>query len=76
MVKKATTRTSHYKQMKPVRSGRGRPHRRRDGKHGFSGNGGPATPARLYGPQGVTVNGAGNLVIADAGSSRLRMISG
>jgi trimeric autotransporter adhesin len=44
-----------------------------DGKQGFSGNGGPATSARLYGPEGVAVDGSGNLVIGD--TSRVRLVS-
>jgi hypothetical protein len=47
-----------------------------DHKGGFSGNGGPATSARLWGPEGVAVNGAGDLVIADTGSGRVRVVSG
>ena len=47
-----------------------------DGNQGFSGNGGPATAARLYSPQGVAVDGSGNLVIADSGSEQVRLVSG
>jgi len=47
-----------------------------DGMSGFPGDGGPATSARLYGPEGVAVNGSGNLVIADTRSARVRLVSG
>ncbi len=43
------------------------------GKHGFSGDGGPATSAELDVPLGVTVGAAGNLVIADTGNDRIRV---
>ena len=43
---------------------------------GFSGDGGPATSAEFYFPQGVAVDGAGNLVIADTQNSRVREVAG
>jgi secreted PhoX family phosphatase len=46
-----------------------------DGHHGFSGDGGPATEARLNGPQGVGSDAAGNLLIADTGNHRLRVVA-
>ena len=42
------------------------------GESGFSGDGGPASQARLYFPRGVAVDSAGNLYIADR--SRIRKI--
>ncbi|MHB8259084.1 MAG: NHL domain-containing protein [Bacteroidia bacterium] len=44
------------------------------GTAGFSGDGGAATAAQLNTPTGVTFAGT-NLVIADAGNNRIRMIS-
>ncbi|HLX49825.1 MAG TPA: hypothetical protein VKS82_15960 [Streptosporangiaceae bacterium] len=46
-----------------------------DGTAGFSGDGGPATAAELNYPAGVTVDAAGNLLIADAGNSRIRVVA-
>jgi trimeric autotransporter adhesin len=45
------------------------------GKAGHSGDGGPATAARLSFPAGVAVDGAGNLVIADSGNNRVRVVA-
>jgi sugar lactone lactonase YvrE len=44
------------------------------GAAGFSGDGGPATQARLDGPDGVALDGAGRLFIADAGNHRVRVV--
>ncbi|HEX4061694.1 MAG TPA: hypothetical protein VHY58_11820 [Streptosporangiaceae bacterium] len=46
-----------------------------NGTQGFSGEGGPATNAELEDPNGVTVDSAGNLVIADTGNNRIRVRS-
>jgi len=44
--------------------------------NGLSGDGGPATSAALCYPPGVSLDSAGNLYIADAGSSRIRIAAG
>jgi hypothetical protein len=43
---------------------------------GSSGDGGPAASAGLDFAGGVTVDAAGNTVIADSGGDRIRMLSG
>ena len=45
------------------------------GPPGFPGDGGPATSAQLNAPNGVAVDGAGNLFIADLGNNRIRKVS-
>ena len=47
-----------------------------NGNQGFSGDGGPATRAALNTPQGVAVDSAGNLYIADTDNNRIRKVSG
>ena len=46
-----------------------------NGTNGFSGDGGPATAAQLYNPEGIAVDAAGDLFIADAYNNRIRKVS-
>ena len=46
------------------------------GTTGFSGDGGPATSAELIQPQGVAVDGSGNLYIPTPSQARVRMVNG
>ncbi|WP_165452623.1 cadherin-like beta sandwich domain-containing protein [Paenibacillus thalictri] len=41
---------------------------------GFAGDGGPAVDARLYYPNAVAIDGAGNLFIADTYNNRIRKV--
>lgn len=45
------------------------------GVSGFSGDGGTATAARLNNPNNVSVDKDGNLIICDAGNSRIRVVT-
>lgn len=45
-----------------------------DGIYGFSGDGGAAINANLGRPNGVAVDAAGNLFIADTNNSRVRRV--
>ncbi|MBV9660150.1 MAG: hypothetical protein JO337_03230, partial [Acidimicrobiales bacterium] len=45
------------------------------GDGGFSGDGGPALTAKLNAPQGMIVDSAGNLVVADTNNGRIRVIA-
>ncbi len=45
-----------------------------DIERGFSGDGGPATQARLSSPERITVDSEGNLYIADTGNGRIRRV--
>ena len=45
-----------------------------DGPDGYGGDGGPAVGARLCRPQGVALDGAGNLYIADMWNHRIRKV--
>jgi hypothetical protein len=42
---------------------------------GFSGDGGPATNAQMNTPEGITVDGSGNMYIADLYTARVRKIN-
>ena len=44
------------------------------GGGGYSGDGGAATNAQLYYPEGVAVDASGNLFIADFNNQRVRMV--
>ncbi len=46
-----------------------------DGSAGFGGDGGPATSGQLDEPADVTADAAGNLVIADLGNNRVRVVA-
>lgn len=46
-----------------------------NGQQGFAGDGGPATKAEFSGPAGVTLDSAGNLVIADSSNGRIRVVA-
>jgi sugar lactone lactonase YvrE len=47
-----------------------------NGTGGFSGDGGPALSAELNRPQGVAVDGTGDLLVADTGNNRIRQVAG
>lgn len=46
-----------------------------NGTQGFSGDGGLATQAQLSSPQGIALDGGGNLYIADEANDRVRVVS-
>jgi hypothetical protein len=46
------------------------------GQQGFSGDGGPATAAKLHLPEGIYVDRSSNLYIADVLNNRIRMVKG
>jgi hypothetical protein len=46
-----------------------------NGSYGFTGDGGPATSAELRDPLGVSLDGSGNLLIADTGNERVRLVA-
>jgi sugar lactone lactonase YvrE len=45
------------------------------GRPGFSGDGGAATQAQLSHPEGIAVDGQGNVFIVDSGNGRVRKVS-
>jgi len=45
-----------------------------NGTRGFSGDGGPAAGAELYEPDGVFMDAAGNIFIAETGDNRVREV--
>jgi hypothetical protein len=45
------------------------------GTAGFSGDGGPATAAEIWGPEGLAIDGSGNLVFVDAANQRVRVVA-
>lgn len=45
------------------------------GVMGYSGNGGPATAAKLNNPQGVTIDTAGTVYISDGGNNEIRKVN-
>lgn len=46
-----------------------------NGIAGYSGDGGPATSASMYGPSACALDSAGNLFVADAGNNVVRKIT-
>jgi uncharacterized protein (TIGR03437 family) len=46
-----------------------------NGTSGFSGDNGPAVNAQLYGPNGLALDPAGNLYIADTNNRRIRKVT-
>jgi trimeric autotransporter adhesin len=46
-----------------------------DGRAGFTGDGGPATSAEISNPNGVGLDAAGNILIADTGNERIRVVA-
>lgn len=45
------------------------------GPENFSGDGGPAISAGLWSPAGIALDGAGNILVADSGNLRIRLLN-
>lgn len=45
-----------------------------NGEEGFTGDGGPATQAKLHFPEGIALDKAGNLFISDSDNGRVRRV--
>ncbi len=45
------------------------------GRAGFSGDGGPATTAEFVSPTGISVDASGDLLLADTGNNRVRLVA-
>ena len=45
------------------------------GTGAYSGDGGPATAAGMFAPEGIVFDAAGNLYISDSGDNRVRVVS-
>jgi hypothetical protein len=45
-----------------------------NGTAGFSGDGGSATAAKLWGPRGIAFNALGDMFISDSNNNRIRMV--
>src|SRR5206468_573824 len=46
-----------------------------NGTAAYSGDGGPAAAAEVYFPDGTALDGSGNMVIADWGNNRIRVVA-
>src|SRR5689334_13315341 len=46
-----------------------------NGANAFAGDGGPAISASLFTPQGVALDSAGNVLVADTNNSRVRKLT-
>lgn len=46
-----------------------------NGQPGFSGDGGPATNANLYGAMAIAIDLSGNILIADRVNQRIRIVT-